>query len=101
MCLGFSSVLVGNDGVGERRSSSEILSVMGVVGVVGVSGVAFFFEGIIWCITSAALFFGDLSSADADEFVAKIGAADGNAFDEFGTQISVDADARDGEATTF
>ena len=65
------------------------------------SGVAFFWGGIIWCITSAALFFGDLSAADADEFVAKIGAADADAFDEFGTQISVDADARDGEATTF
>ena len=55
---------------------------------------AFFFSGIIWCITSPALFFGDLSAADADEFVAKIGAVDTDAFDEFGTQISVDADAR-------
>ena len=34
------------------------------------------------------------SATDADEFVFKIRAVDADVFDEFGTQISVDADAR-------
>ena len=87
--------MVPNDGVGLRRS--KILGVMGagVVGVVGAAGETFFFSGIIWCITSSALFCGDVSATDADEFVAKIGAVDADVFNEFGTQISVDADACD------
>ena len=39
-------------------------------------------------------FFWDLSATDADEFFSKIRAVDADVFDEFGTQISVDADAR-------
>ena len=39
--------------------------------------------------------FDEFEAADADEFVAKIGAVDADIFNEFRTQISVDADARD------
>jgi len=63
-------------GVGERRSSAEILGVMGVgvVGVVGVAGGDVLFLGAVWCLSSATLFF-YLSAVDADaldEFVTNI-----------------------------